>query len=177
MSCWDNKKAHYNKPPILKALSAGYYMHCARKHASLSIFYPAGLGRNSNLGLAPHPSSSYFESGRMDELDWVIFQEVVYTTKAYMRCVSTVNGNWLSERLPKLTSADISRLSRSAVPALEQQDNEPASDLHREPQAPTTASAALPSRVDAIEDARKRYLERKQQQQQQQQQQQARKKR
>ena len=56
-----------------------------RKHPTQPVFYAAGLGRAAQVGFYVHPSSAFYESSRLDLVDWAIFHEVVYTSKVRRR--------------------------------------------------------------------------------------------
>ena len=92
---------------ILRIFCNGFFLHAARKHPSRSWFYP--IGSDSHLALHLHPSS--FLAGHEEALDWLIYQDIVYTTKAYMKYVSTVAFSWIDPMLHRLHDIDLSRLS------------------------------------------------------------------
>lgn len=56
-----------------------------------------------------HPSSGLFS--QQDELEWVIFHEVVWTSKPFMRTVCPIKYSWVKDLLPKLHEVDIYALS------------------------------------------------------------------
>lgn len=56
-----------------------------------------------------HPSSALFQM----QPDWVIYHELVLTTKEYMREVMAIDPKWLVELAPRFfKSADPNKLSR-----------------------------------------------------------------
>jgi pre-mRNA-splicing factor ATP-dependent RNA helicase DHX38/PRP16 len=78
---------------VRKAICAGYYHHSAKLK---------GIGEYVNmLGGMPcnlHPSSALYGMGYTP--DFVVYHELVMTTKEYMRCSTSVDGVWLSELAP-----------------------------------------------------------------------------
>jgi ATP-dependent RNA helicase DHX8/PRP22 len=86
MSCGKN----YNK--VRKAICSGFFVHAARKdpqegYKTLVEGQPVYI----------HPSSALFQRNP----DWVIYHELVMTTKEYMREVTTIDPKWLPELAPK----------------------------------------------------------------------------
>ena len=47
-----------------------------------------------------HPSSCLF--GRDEEIGWLLFHEMVWTSKVFARTVCSVNYAWIKDLLPKL---------------------------------------------------------------------------
>ncbi len=76
---------------IRKAVTAGYFYHTAR-------FSKGGSYKTvkHNQGVMIHPNSSMFE----DLPRWVIYHELVFTTKEYMRNVIEIKNEWLLEVAP-----------------------------------------------------------------------------
>ena len=56
-----------------------------------------------------HPGSALF--GSEDSLDWIVYFELVETTKTYMRTVCPIRYSWVQELLPQLHNIDVYRLS------------------------------------------------------------------
>jgi ATP-dependent RNA helicase DHX8/PRP22 len=57
-----------------------------------------------------HPSSTLFQSAP----DWVLYHELVLTTKEYMRNVLVVDPKWLTELAPRFYKAsDPTKLSKA----------------------------------------------------------------
>ncbi len=54
--------------------------------------------------VAIHPSSALFHR----QPEWVVFHEVVQTTKEYMREVTTIDPKWLVEFAPAFFRYDVS---------------------------------------------------------------------
>lgn len=78
---------------VRKAICAGYYHHSA-KLKGIGEYVNMFSGMPANL----HPSSSLFGMGFTP--DYVIYHELVMTTKEYMRCVTAIDGKWLNELAP-----------------------------------------------------------------------------
>ena len=78
-------------PPSRKAVTAGYYYHTSK----------LSKGGNyktvkHNQTVMVHPNSSMFE----DLPRWVIYHELVFTTKEYMRNCIEIKNEWLLEVAP-----------------------------------------------------------------------------
>jgi len=76
---------------IRKAITAGFFYHGAR--LSKSGQYQTVKNKNT---VYVHPSSCLFE----DRPRWVIFHELVFTTKEFMREVIEIENTWLLEVAP-----------------------------------------------------------------------------
>ncbi|CAG0883973.1 unnamed protein product, partial [Darwinula stevensoni] len=76
---------------IRKAITAGYFYHTAR--LSKSGNYKTV---KHNQTVLIHPSSSLFE----EIPRWVLYHELVFTTKEYMRQVIEIENSWLLEVAP-----------------------------------------------------------------------------
>ena len=76
---------------IRKAITAGYFYHIAK-------FSKGGMYKTAKKSqtVLMHPQSCLVE-----ELPrWVVYHELVMTTKEYMRTITTVEGKWLMEVAP-----------------------------------------------------------------------------
>ncbi|RHZ70152.1 hypothetical protein Glove_275g61 [Diversispora epigaea] len=113
----------YDTNKILEAFSTSYYINLAKRHSHRPLFYHYASARasdnedidaNSSL-LALHISStsSLFPDNkivRMEDLDWVMYHNVLYTNKALMKVISKVKIEWVEERLKlfeKLVSVNL----------------------------------------------------------------------
>lgn len=77
--------------PIRKAITSGYFYHIAR--LSKGGNYKTA---KHNQTVMIHPNSALFE-----ELPrWVLYHELVFTTKEYMRQVTEIESKWLLEVAP-----------------------------------------------------------------------------
>ncbi|KAK2080151.1 hypothetical protein QBZ16_000004 [Prototheca wickerhamii] len=89
---------------IQKAICAGFFAHAARKDPQ--------EGYKTIVEQQPvfiHPSSALFQH----QPDWVIYHELVLTTKEYMREVTHIDPKWLVELAPRFfKAADAHKLSR-----------------------------------------------------------------
>ncbi|XP_044743856.1 pre-mRNA-splicing factor ATP-dependent RNA helicase DHX16 [Chrysoperla carnea] len=76
---------------IRKAITAGYFYHVARLSKGGSY-----KTAKHNQGVTIHPNSSLFESLPR----WVLYHELVFTTKEFMRQVIEIESKWLLEVAP-----------------------------------------------------------------------------
>jgi len=93
------------KEAVLKAITAGYFTHAAR-------LMPSGayrvMGTEMQL-VYVHPSSALKERGSFPA--WVMYHELLCTSKAYMRQVSTIEHKWVEKKLKRMKEASLSKLS------------------------------------------------------------------
>ena len=102
----------------LPVVSSGNEWDCVRKCICSAYFHQAarlkGIGEyvNSRTGMPCHlhPTSALYGMGYTP--DYVVYHELVMTTKEYMRCVTAVDGNWLAELGPMFFSIKESGSSR-----------------------------------------------------------------
>jgi pre-mRNA-splicing factor ATP-dependent RNA helicase DHX38/PRP16 len=78
---------------VRKAISSSYFYNSARikgigEYVNMLTGIPANL----------HPSSALFGLGYTP--DFVVYHELIMTTKEYMSCVTAVEGEWLAEMGP-----------------------------------------------------------------------------
>jgi len=89
---------------ICKAITSGFFFHSARKDPQ--------EGYKTVVEQQPvfiHPSSSCYQQ----QPDWVLYHELVLTTKEYMREVLVIDPKWLVELAPRFFKpADANKLSR-----------------------------------------------------------------
>jgi ATP-dependent RNA helicase DHX8/PRP22 len=117
----DVVSAGNNPTSIGKALAAGFFFHAARKD-------PSGGYRtlSDHQQVYIHPSSALFHQ----QPQWVIYHEIVMTTKEYMREVTAVDPRWLVELAPRFyRSVDPTKISKRK----RQERIEPLYDRHSEP--------------------------------------------
>jgi ATP-dependent RNA helicase DHR2 len=86
---------------ILQCFLAGFVDHLARVYPDKAYRLMNGSGSGSHV-VAIHPSSVLFGT----KLSAFMFNEVVYTTKAYLRAVSVIRLKWLDEILPPMGGGD-----------------------------------------------------------------------
>ncbi|CRG94001.1 pre-mRNA-splicing factor ATP-dependent RNA helicase PRP16, putative [Plasmodium gallinaceum] len=78
---------------VRKTICSGYF-HNAAKLKSFSEY----INLRTNVSCHVHPNSSLYNIGYTP--DYVIYQEIVFTTKEFMRNVTTVEPEWLCELGP-----------------------------------------------------------------------------
>lgn len=94
----------------MKVISSGSEWDCVRKCIASAYFHQAarlkGIGEyvNCRTGMPCHlhPTSALYGMGFTP--DYVVYHELVMTTKEYMRCVTAVDGQWLAELGPMFFS-------------------------------------------------------------------------
>ncbi|KAA6399795.1 MAG: putative ATP-dependent RNA helicase DHX8 [Streblomastix strix] len=90
---------------ILKAIVSGFFNHAAKKDPTEGY---RTLADNQTVFI--HPSSALFQKGA----EYVLYHELVLTTKEYMRNVCSIDPRWLLEFAPKYYSrVDPSKPSRA----------------------------------------------------------------
>ncbi|KAG4070863.1 hypothetical protein HA402_011089 [Bradysia odoriphaga] len=89
-------KLHQLRENICKAFTAGYFFQLARKRSTYAYEKLSSSGERKDLFL--HPSSSLFKKQPLPE--WVIFHEVMETSKAYMVGVVETKWQWIKEYSP-----------------------------------------------------------------------------
>ncbi|MCO5549395.1 hypothetical protein L7F22_002866 [Adiantum nelumboides] len=110
-----------NLTRIRKAIAAGFFFHAAQKDPQEG--YRTLL---ENQPVFIHPSSALFQR----QPDWVIYHELVMTSKEYMRELIIVDPKWLVELAPKLFKvANSTKLSKRK----QQERIQPLHDWHHEP--------------------------------------------
>lgn len=89
---------HIGLPLARKSITAGYFHQAARVK---------GIGEYMNCRTAApcilHPTSALYGLGFMP--DYVIYHELVMTSKQYMMCVTSVDPYWLGKSSPFSSSA------------------------------------------------------------------------
>ncbi|KAB1203687.1 putative pre-mRNA-splicing factor ATP-dependent RNA helicase [Morella rubra] len=117
----DVVSAGRNFTKIRKAITAGFFFHGARKDPQEGY---RTLVENQPVYI--HPSSALFQR----QPDWVIYHELVMTTKEYMREVTVVDPKWLVELAPRFFKvADPTKMSKRK----RQERIEPLYDRYHEP--------------------------------------------
>lgn len=110
-----------NFTKIRKAITAGYFFHTARKDPQEGY---RTIVENQPVYI--HPSSALFQR----QPDWVIYHELVMTTKEYMREVTVIDPKWLVELAPRFyKAADPTKMSKRK----RQERIEPLYDRYHEP--------------------------------------------
>jgi len=110
-----------NFTKIRKAITAGFFFHAARKDPQEGY---RTLVENQPVYI--HPSSALFQR----QPDWVIYHELVMTTKEYMREVTVMDPKWLVELAPRFyKGTDPTKMSKRK----RQERIEPLYDRYHEP--------------------------------------------
>ncbi|KAJ3695104.1 hypothetical protein LUZ60_000481 [Juncus effusus] len=100
----DVVSAGKNFTKIQKAITAGFFFRLARKDPQEGY---RTLVENQPVYI--HPSSALFQR----QPDWVIYHELVMTTKEYMREVTVIDPRWLVDLAPRFfKSADPTKMSK-----------------------------------------------------------------
>jgi len=81
-----------NLPPIQKALTAGFFPNAARLQRSGDSYRTV----KNNMTVHLHPSSVLLES----KPKWLIYYELVLTSKEFMRSCMPIQAEWLTEVAP-----------------------------------------------------------------------------
>ncbi|XP_074578880.1 putative pre-mRNA-splicing factor ATP-dependent RNA helicase DEAH5, partial [Curcuma longa] len=81
-----------NFTKIRKAITAGFFFQAAKKDPQVGY-----RTQVENQPVFIHPSSALFQR----QPDWVIYHELVMTTKEYMREVTVIDPKWLGELAPR----------------------------------------------------------------------------
>ncbi|KAE9588349.1 hypothetical protein Lal_00003297 [Lupinus albus] len=117
----DVVSAGKNFTKIRKAITAGFFFHASRKDPQEGY---RTLVENQPVYI--HPSSALFQR----QPDWVIYHELVMTTKEYMREVTVIDPKWLVELAPRFFKvADPTKMSKRK----RQERIEPLYDRYHEP--------------------------------------------
>jgi ATP-dependent RNA helicase DHX8/PRP22 len=117
----DIVSAGKNFTKVRKCIVAGFFTNAAKKDAQDG--YKTMV---ENQPVYIHPSSALFNKNP----EWVIYHELVLTTKEYMRNVLTIDPKWLTELAPNFyKQGDPTKLSK----AKKQQKIEPLFDKYNPP--------------------------------------------
>ncbi|KAJ3278499.1 putative pre-mRNA-splicing factor ATP-dependent RNA helicase dhx16 [Blyttiomyces sp. JEL0837] len=90
-----------NTIPIRKAITAGYFYNTARLQRTGDSFRTV----KHNQTVMVHPASSMYigqgnQNGEREYPKWVIYHELVLTTKEFMRNIIEIQSEWLLEVAP-----------------------------------------------------------------------------
>uniref|UniRef100_A0A8C5UEQ5 RNA helicase n=1 Tax=Malurus cyaneus samueli TaxID=2593467 RepID=A0A8C5UEQ5_9PASS len=138
---------------LRRCLCAGYFINVARRSAARTFCTMDGHGSIVYI----HPSSTLYNQETL--LDWIIFHDVVVTSKIYVRTVCPVRYEWVKELLPRLHQVDAYELSSVAREEVTEEE------ITKMCISDENSVRKMERRNDeqSIQDARARYLERKQQ--------------
>ncbi|KAI9218311.1 P-loop containing nucleoside triphosphate hydrolase protein [Blastocladiella britannica] len=165
--------------PILKSLCTGFFSHLAKKQQYRPSFYQYSTNVTVNT---PHDSGSGFMSlflhsmsslcdalgiihGKRGELEWVIYNDVTFTSRANMRYVSRMwDWSWVQPYLPRLQDATRLELSgaTSMAEATPETSKSEAADQEQGQQQAQEKDTLAQERAAKIEAARLRALQRRQ---------------
>lgn len=155
-----------SKDMLRRALCNGYFCNVARKSSNGNSFRTMD-GHGTQVFI--HPSSALF--GSEDQLEWIIFHDITWTSKIYVRTVCPVRYEWVKELLPRLHEVDSYSLSGWAEGNLAPCNLHGDADhrlksVHRSDQKQTetwkeTVKVSKRNTEDSITAARERFLERK----------------
>ena len=88
---------------VRKAICSAYF-HNAAKLKGIGEYNNCRSGMPCFL----HPSSALYGLGYTP--DYIVYHELVYTSKEYMQCVTAVDPEWLAEMGPMFFSIKVGRL-------------------------------------------------------------------
>ncbi|KAF7047844.1 hypothetical protein CFC21_056707 [Triticum aestivum] len=139
---------------LRRALCVGYGNQLAERMIHHNGYHTVGY--RTQL-VQVHPSS-VLEGDEYGKLPvYVVYHELINTTRPFMRNVCGVEQTWVKPILKKLEKLNINKLSGGSSALI---DSEPLEE--KQPGSPTKAAAAKQSDVDSkIQAARERYLARK----------------
>ncbi|KAL0973175.1 hypothetical protein UPYG_G00199930 [Umbra pygmaea] len=156
-----------NKSELFRrCLCTGYFTNVARRSVGKVFCTMDGHGSMVHI----HPSSTLFDQEA--QLDWVIFHDVLVTSRVYLRTVCPIRYDWVKDLLPKLHEVDVYELS--SVARQEVTDEEMAKWDSKE-SAKRQAGVSVEETIKKMEkrndessvtDARARYQQRKLERQQ-----------
>ncbi|XP_078278402.1 putative ATP-dependent RNA helicase DHX40 isoform X2 [Rhinoraja longicauda] len=144
-----------------RCLCTGYFSNVARRSVGKTFHTMDGHGSVVHI----HPSSVLFD--QETQLDWIIFHDVMATSKIYMRTMCPIRYEWVKDLLPKLHEVDVYQLSSVARNEVTTDMAGQSQNKHQakrvSEQALEDALRKMEKRNDetSISDARARYLQRK----------------
>ncbi|XP_041919727.1 probable ATP-dependent RNA helicase DHX40 isoform X3 [Alosa sapidissima] len=158
---WDGSRSELFR----RCLCLGYFTNVARRSIGKSFSTMDGHGSTVHI----HPSSAL--SGQESQLDWIIFHDVLATSRMFVRTVCPIRYEWVKDLLPKLHEVDVYELSsvaREEVTDEEVAKWESKEALKRQAESFEDVSKKLEKRnnENSITEARARYMQRKQERQQ-----------
>ncbi|XP_031552346.1 probable ATP-dependent RNA helicase DHX40, partial [Actinia tenebrosa] len=151
---------------LRQALCEGFFCNVARRCSTFGKGFRTMDGHGTTVFI--HPSSTLF--GCEDQLDWIIFNDIICTSKIYVKTVCPIRYEWIKDLMPRLHEANAYILSGWTREDQLSEENTKSfaacSETNKDKECPGTAqgdhlSLAKRSTSDTIEAARQRYLERK----------------
>lgn len=151
-----------NKCELMRrCLCMGYFSNVARRSVGKVFCTMDGNGSMVHI----HPSSALFDHEA--DLNWVLFHDVLVTSRVYIRIVCPIQYEWVKDLLPKLHEVDVYELSsvaREEVTDEEMKKWEKMAAAKRQTGvSPKNVMKKLEKRNNetTVNDARTRYLQRK----------------
>ncbi|KAI9143627.1 P-loop containing nucleoside triphosphate hydrolase protein [Paraphysoderma sedebokerense] len=133
----------YDPVPILKALCTAFFHQTAKRHRSRNMFYQyttsvgvpgEAVSSDELLSLFVHPTS-VLNLRAMEDVEWVIYHDIIYTTAAHMRCVSKIwDISWVEPYFKRLSEAEKVAQKDSTIGNENDGDSE-GDDVKSEPQS------------------------------------------
>ncbi|CAO2644695.1 Probable ATP-dependent RNA helicase DHX40, partial [Lemmus lemmus] len=148
---------------LRRCLCAGYFKNVARRSVGRTFCTMDGRGSPVHI----HPSSALHE--QETKLEWIIFHEVLVTTKVYARIVCPIRYEWVRDLLPKLHELNAHDLSSVARHEMREDARRKWTNKENVKQLKDGISKEVLKKMQrrnddkSISDARARFLERKQQ--------------
>lgn len=157
---------------VRKAVCAGYFMNAGQRCSKEWVYRSLAVGALQKDGAATgqsgltlmylHPACSLVHASEPPE--HVIYTELVFTARPFMRHAMSVKGRWLRSRLESVQACSPDRLCGRALTRTAD-EREPGGDGGSEDNAGTSSALELKLRQglkkDAVEAARARFLARK----------------
>ncbi|KAH0991877.1 hypothetical protein GBA52_003360 [Prunus armeniaca] len=149
---WKESQQDYHN--LRRALCVGYANQLAER-----MVYHNGY---RTLGFKPqvvqvHPSSVLKPDDEGKLPDYVVYQELIATSRPYLRTVCAVNIAWVTPILDKVNKININKLS-GGIGRIEEHTEENMSDL---PKTENVVAAVPDDHESKIQAARERFLARK----------------
>nr|XP_020847612.1 probable ATP-dependent RNA helicase DHX40 isoform X2 [Phascolarctos cinereus] len=148
---------------LRRCLCTGYFTNVARRSVGRTFCTMDGHGTPIHI----HPSSAL--CNQEPKLEWIIFHDVLVTSKMYVKTVCPIRYEWVKDLLPKLYQFDVYELNsmaRHEVTEEELKRWENREDLKQQKDRAMKESLKKMQRRNddkSILDARARFLERKHQ--------------
>lgn len=148
-----------SKDLLRRVLCSGYFCNVARKSSSGNSFRTMD-GHGTQVYI--HPSSTLF--GCEDQLEWIIFHDIIWTSKIFVRTVCPIRYEWVGELLPRLHEVDSYSLSGWAEGKVTVSKHDGNLQDQNETETGTVTDVVKISKRNTQESltaARQRFLERK----------------
>ena len=150
----------------MQAVCESLWYHAARKNSHNQWYIPM-MPSMRTLVLQAHPTSVLY--GKEGGADWVVFQDVLTTTRSFMHCVTLVDEAWVKPKLPMLNAIDVDMLCGGAVSqriklmsgVLELPTELSKPDEEPPPEPAAYVDKSVDQRAAEVAAARERYLKRK----------------